>query len=106
MDNNSYKINADVNFTYPRSIPIHNYALAASVLLKTINTDADTIKRWAILDSGPTSHFLTTNAPATNILPTTTPIIAHLQNGARVHSTHTCTLDIPSPLPLIHSYPS
>jgi hypothetical protein len=61
-----------------------------------INTNADTIKRWAILDSGTTSHFLTTDMPATNILPTTMPIIARLPNGARVHSTHTCTLDIPS----------
>jgi hypothetical protein len=77
-------------------IPTRNYALAASVLLKTINTDADTIKRWAILDSGATSHFLTTDSPAINILPTTTPIIARLPNGARVHSTHTCTLNIPN----------
>jgi hypothetical protein len=68
----------------------------ASILLKTINTDANTIKRWAILDSGASSHFLTTNTPATNILPTTTPIITRLPNGAWVHSTHTCTLDIPS----------
>jgi hypothetical protein len=34
--------------------------------------------------------------PATNILPTTTPIITRLPNGARVHSAHMCTLDIPS----------
>ena len=76
-------------------IPTHNYALAASVLLKTIMTNANTIKRWAILDSGATSHFLTPDAPTTNILPTTMPIIACLPNGARVHSTHMCTLDIP-----------
>jgi hypothetical protein len=80
----------------PRLIPTLKYALAASVLLKTISTDADTIIRWAILDSGATSHFLTTNAPAMNILPTTKPIIAPLPNGKRVHSTHTCTLDIPA----------
>jgi hypothetical protein len=36
-----------------------------------------------------------TNAPATNILPTTMPIITCLPNGERVHSTHTCTLDLP-----------
>jgi hypothetical protein len=61
-----------------------------------ITTDANTIKQWAILDLGATSHFLTTYAPATNILPTATPIIARLPNGDQVHSTHTCTLNIPS----------
>ncbi len=39
------KINADVNFTLPCSTPTRNYALAASLLLKTITTDANTIKR-------------------------------------------------------------
>jgi hypothetical protein len=41
------------------------------------------------------SYFLTTSMPATNILPTAMPIVAHLSNGDQVHSTHTCTLDIP-----------
>ena len=53
------------------------------------------VKNWAILDSGATSHFLTSTAPATNITPTSTPIVARLPNGARVTSTHTCELDIP-----------
>jgi hypothetical protein len=61
-----------------------------------IKTDANTIQQWAILNLGATSHFLTTSAPATNILPTALPIIARLPNGNRVHSTHTCTLNIPS----------
>jgi hypothetical protein len=71
-------------------------AFAASVLLKTISTNANTIKQWAILNSGATSHILMTNMPATNIVPTTKPIIAHLPNGKRVHSTHICTINIPS----------
>jgi hypothetical protein len=75
--------------------PIHNYALAASILLKTINVDAATIKQWAILDSGATSHFLTTNAPATNIVLAAVPLIAHLPNGDKVQSTHTCTCNLP-----------
>jgi hypothetical protein len=50
----------------------------------------------AILDSGATSHFLTTNAPAVNIMPATVPIITWLPNGKRVQSTHTCTLDLPA----------
>jgi hypothetical protein len=90
------KLNDDVKFTYSCSIASHNYALAAAILLKTIDVDAKTIKRWAILDSGAMSQFLTTNTPATNILPTAVPIVAHLPNGERVHSTHTCTLSIPS----------
>jgi hypothetical protein len=89
------KINADVNFNRPCSTPTRNYALTASLLLKTITTDANTIRWWAVLDSGATSHFLTTSAPATNILPTAVPIIARLPNGDRVHSTHTCMLNIP-----------
>jgi hypothetical protein len=72
------------------------YALAAAALLKIISTNAATIKRWAILDSGATSHFLTTDAPALNITPTTKPINARLPYGERVQSTHTCTLDLPS----------
>jgi hypothetical protein len=90
------KIKADVNFTLPRLTPSRKYALGALLLLKIITTDADTIKRWAIFDLGATSHFLTTSALATNILPTATPIIARFSNGNRVDPTHTCTLDIPS----------
>ncbi|KAL3792547.1 hypothetical protein ACHAW5_007907, partial [Stephanodiscus triporus] len=41
-------------------------------------------------------HFLTTDAPASNVQPTLKPIIVRLPNGDRVHSTHTCTLDIPN----------
>ncbi len=58
----------------------------------------DAIRAWAILDSGATSHFLMTAAPMTNMHPASKPIIAQLSNGKRVHSTHTCTLDIPSSL--------
>jgi hypothetical protein len=77
-------------------IPTHNYLFAALVLLKTISTNAATIKCWAILDSRATSHFLTTDTPALNICPTSKPIIAQLPNGKYVHLTHTCTLDIAS----------
>jgi hypothetical protein len=54
------------------------------------------IRAWAILDSGVTSHFLGTVAPMTNMRPTNKPIITNLLNGKHVHSTHTCTLDIPA----------
>jgi hypothetical protein len=50
----------------------------------------------AILNSGATSHFLTTNAPTTNIIPATVPLIAHLPNGKKVQSMHTYTLNLPT----------
>jgi hypothetical protein len=59
----SNKLVTSVN-TNRRPTPTHNYTLAASILLKTINVDAATIKQWAILDSGVMSHFLITDAPA------------------------------------------
>ena len=72
-------------------------------------TDAATIKRWAILNSGATSHFLTTDAPAIIIVPADVPLIARLPNGDKVQSTHTCTLDLPD-LPVgaraVHIIPS
>ncbi len=77
-------------------IPTHNYAFAASVLLKLISTDAKTIKEWAILDSGATSHFLTTADPATNIIPAVIPLVACLSNSEQVSSTHTCMLNLPT----------
>jgi hypothetical protein len=54
------------------------------------------VRAWAILDSGATRHFLTTAAPMTNMRPADKPIVAHLPNGERMHSTHTCMLDIPA----------
>jgi hypothetical protein len=49
-----------------------------------------------ILDSGTTSHFLMVAATMTNMRPTNKPTIAWLPNGKHVHSTHTCTLNIPA----------
>jgi hypothetical protein len=54
----------------------------------------ETINKWAILDSGATSNFLTT-AHVTNIQPTQKPIVACLPNGDKVRSMHTGTLDLP-----------
>jgi hypothetical protein len=91
----SSKSNNNVIFNCSSPTPTHNYAFAAAVLFKTISINAETIKRWAILDSGATSHFLTTNAPAKNICAATAPLVARLPNGERVQLTHTCTLDLP-----------
>ncbi len=66
------------------------------------------INKWAILDSGATSNFHTTSAPITNVQLVNKPIVAHLPNGDKVQSTHTCTLDLPK-LPaatcLVHIIP-
>jgi len=44
----------------------------------------ETINKWAILDSGATSNFLTTGAHVANIQPTQKPIVARLPNGDKV----------------------
>jgi hypothetical protein len=41
------------------------------------------------------SHFLTTNAPATNIILAAVPLFARLPNSDKVQLTHTCTLNLP-----------
>jgi hypothetical protein len=71
------------------------YALVATALLHTVNIDMDTIIKWAILDSGAMSNFLTTSTPVTNVQLANKPIVACLPNGNQVQSTHTHTLDLP-----------
>ena len=71
------------------------YTHAAQSLLSTVDFNVHDIRDWAILDSGATSHFLITLAPATNVRPTSKPINAVLPNGKRVQSTHDCDIDIP-----------
>ena len=53
------------------------------------------IKYWAILDSGATSHFLFTTSPITNITPSSRSLNVKLPDYACVSSTHTCTLNLP-----------
>jgi hypothetical protein len=71
------------------------YQFAANALLKTIDFELEDIKNWAILDSGATSHFLLSTAPATNIRPTQMPLRAKLPNGEAIESTAECDLMIP-----------
>ena len=70
-----------------------NYA--ANALLSTVDINMKSIKEWAMLDSGSTSHFLVTAAPITNITPASNPLTVKLPGGAYVSSTHTCTLTLP-----------
>ena len=62
---------------------------------KTIDFDLEDIRNWAILDSGATSHFLLSMAPAANVRPTKTPLRAKLPNGETIASTSECDLMIP-----------
>jgi hypothetical protein len=83
------------NLTYHKvAQPPPNFALATASLLQTVNIDMTPIKAWAILDSGATSNFLTTNAPVTNVQPANKPLVVQLPNGAQVQSTHTCLLNL------------
>jgi hypothetical protein len=50
----------------------------------------------ALLDSGCTVHFLIANSHCKNKVLTQTPLEVRLPNGAKIASTHTATLDIPS----------
>ena len=80
----------------PSSVPTTGprYAHAAHSLLQTVTLDMDTVKNWAILDSGATSHFLVTDAPTTQRAVATNPLRVKLPNGDNIQSTHTCTIDI------------
>ena len=44
-------------------------------MLKTTNFNIEDIKDWVILDSGATSQFLVTDAPATGISGAMNPIL-------------------------------
>ena len=64
-----------------------------------IDTRRADMRRWAILDSGASSHFLIVGAPLLHKRKTVNPITVTVANGERVQSTHDGALDIPG-LPL------
>ena len=53
------------------------------------------MRRWAILDSGASSHFLIVGAPILHKRKTANPIKVTVANGEQVQSTHDGALDIP-----------
>ena len=71
------------------------YTYAANSLLSTVDFSVEDIRKWAILDSGATSHFLVPEAPVTNVRPAMTPLRVTIPDGNQVSSTHTCELQIP-----------
>ena len=70
-------------------------AAAANQLLDTITLTRENIHKWAILDSGATSNFLTTAAQVTNKETIYDDITVSLPDGNKVKSTHKCTVNIP-----------
>ena len=60
-----------------------------------MDINLDSIKEWAILDSGMRSHFLVMEAPTSEKTIATMPIKVTIPDGSQVHSTHTCQLAIP-----------
>ena len=51
--------------------------------------------KYALSDSGASSHFLIKGLPAVNIKVAKFPITIKLPDGSIIWSTHTCNLDIP-----------
>jgi len=68
-------------------------------LLKQPRTESDYAssppKSPAILDTGATGHFVTTDAPFTNKRAAIPGITAQLPDGGTIQSTHTCSLALP-----------
>ena len=90
---------------YPTS---NKYEYAAKALLATVDINTQNVHEWAILDSGATSHFLVIAAPMTDRQEAKNPLGVKLPDGARVSSTHTCTLaitDLPAKARIVHIIP-
>ena len=51
--------------------------------------------KYALSDSGASSHFLIKGSPAVNVKVAAHPISIKLPDGSIIHSSHTCNLDIP-----------
>ena len=67
----------------------------ATGCFQEINTRRMNMRRWAILDSGASSHFLIVGAPLLHKRKAANPIKVTVANGEQVQSTHDGALDIP-----------
>ena len=72
----------------------NNYMLHSSLPLIPTPPQS-TPSQFAIMDSGATSNFFTTDAAVVNIKTTHEPLHVRIPNGTCLHSSHTCELDIP-----------
>ena len=83
-------------YSTTKSVPhLQKYEYAAKALLATVDINMQNVHEWVILDSGATSHFLVIAAPTTDRQEAKNPLSVKLPDGARMSSTHTCTLAIP-----------
>ena len=71
------------------------YGFAASSILSTIQFDRWNVIKWALLDSGTTSHYIMTTAPVRKKIKAINPVTVIMPNGIQVASTHECKLGIP-----------
>ena len=67
---------------------------ASNKILSTVDINMKSIKDWAIIYLGATSHFLVTTSPIKNITPESSPLNVKLPDGSCVSSTLTCTLNL------------
>ena len=71
------------------------FGFSAASLFPTVPLTDKSWLKWAILDSGASSHFPVANAPCTNMQVATSPLRIRLPNKVFVTSSHTCDLDLP-----------
>ena len=79
----------------PQACTSAKYGFAAAAMLPTITLNEKNRLRWAILDSGASSHFLIPNARCINPKVATNPLRIRIPNGQTVTLSHTCLLDLP-----------
>ena len=68
---------------------------AASSIRQEVSLTSENLKKWAILDSGSSSHFLISTAPVMNRKVADRPLQVKLPNGDIIRSSHIAELDLP-----------
>ena len=71
------------------------YGYASSTIMQEVSLTSDNLRRWAILDSGASSHFLLSTAPVLNKMVADRPLRVKFPNSDTVCSSHIAELDLP-----------
>ena len=71
------------------------YLYSASTILQEVSLTSENLRRWAILDSGASSHFLFSTAPISNKIVADRPLGVKFPNGDTLRSSHVAELDLP-----------
>lgn len=83
---------------HPKQMALNSDASnKAQPILQKVDLSDTNMKEYGILDSGATSNFMVTNAPADDIQPVETGLNVKLPNNDRVTSSHTCNLKLNLP---------